>query len=626
MAWLLTRLGNAKGVASVDGNSVVLAPGAERTVKFREDISSGTVLSFQSERGKLGDSEDSFLFFCTAVHPDMENFVLSGSFTLTNAGRMPGWQSGFGIFAVDTVASPDGACRFRNLLSVSRHRGLVYDEYECGVRVVSGHTDPSALQCGDARKADASRVFRGTGLSKTLQAGETVRFTLQKTDQGFSASAVTPGGEKTFFFPGCDFLSVQDPEALYVGFGVAGSLSVQVSGLSFALSPGMGSHTPPDALQSRIPEYPFSEEQLSALRPPLLRRKRAGTQYASPSGSLFADGTRKRPFALQTALWLAERGSEVVLLPGVYSPEKPLFVPQFRDAAKPAEVTVRAAEPGSVILDGSRLRARLPLMILRGDGWVLEQLIFQRSPSVGLLVCGSGNRILQCTARENGDTGILICSFPGTSREDWPAGNLVSRCDSFSNRDPAGCNADGFGAKLSVGAGNLFFQCIAHHNADDGFDLYTKRVLGPIGSVALEECIAYENGSRNGPTVSGSGFKLGGEGIPVRHTISGCLAFANCDAGFHANSNPAPKLSSLISWQNGENRWEDNFRLRAILDAHPELVAELLPRPAFPGETEEESARFFSGFVHCDTSVVPTRRADGSIDRHGLFEPLPRPD
>ena len=55
-------------------------------------------------------------------------------------------------------------------------------------------------------------------------------------------------------------------------------------------------------------------------------------------------------------------------------------------------------------------------------------------------------------------------------------------------------DADGFAAKLTCGEGNRFYGCISHNNIDDGWDLYAKSVSGTIGSVTIENCVAYNNG------------------------------------------------------------------------------------------------------------------------------------
>ncbi|GGV18343.1 hypothetical protein GCM10010275_69980 [Streptomyces litmocidini] len=45
---------------------------------------------------------------------------------------------------------------------------------------------------------------------------------------------------------------------------------------------------------------------------------------------------------------------------------------------------------------------------------------------------------------------------------------------------PHGEDADGFAAKLTVGAGNVFRRAVSHHDTDDGRDLCTKPGTGPL--------------------------------------------------------------------------------------------------------------------------------------------------
>jgi len=62
------------------------------------------------------------------------------------------------------------------------------------------------------------------------------------------------------------------------------------------------------------------------------------------------------------------------------------------------------------------------------------------------------------------------------------------------NMDSRREDADGFAAKLTCGEGNVFRNCIAINNCDDGWDLYTKKETGAIGVVTLENCQAIGNG------------------------------------------------------------------------------------------------------------------------------------
>ena len=91
---------------------------------------------------------------------------------------------------------------------------------------------------------------------------------------------------------------------------------------------------------------------------------------------------------------------------------------------------------------------------------------------------------------------------------------------------------------------------------DDGFDLYTKSTLGPIGSVTLDNCEAAYNGwnssrgKSSGLVKAGAGFKLGGERQKVRHIVKKCVAHDNAASGFDANSNPAARLVGCKAYGN----------------------------------------------------------------------------
>ena len=103
-------------------------------------------------------------------------------------------------------------------------------------------------------------------------------------------------------------------------------------------------------------------------------------------------------------------------------------------------------------------------------------------------------------------------------------------------------DADGFAAKLTCGDGNIFRNCKAEYNCDDGWDLYTKSDTGAIGVVTLEYCEASNNGklpSGKATGGDGNGFKLGDDTASVPHILRGCVANYNAKHGFTGNGNPA---------------------------------------------------------------------------------------
>ena len=102
-----------------------------------------------------------------------------------------------------------------------------------------------------------------------------------------------------------------------------------------------------------------------------------------------------------------------------------------------------------------------------------------------------------CTVNHAANSGIQISrnggadNYAGIQGKLWPTGNLIKNCESFDNCDAGRNDADGFAAKLTCGEGNRFYGCISHNNIDDGWDLYAKSVSGTIGSVTIENCVAY---------------------------------------------------------------------------------------------------------------------------------------
>ena len=70
---------------------------------------------------------------------------------------------------------------------------------------------------------------------------------------------------------------------------------------------------------------------------------------------------------------------------------------------------------------------------------------------------------------------------------------------------------DGFAAKINIGPGNRFFDCVAHDNSDDGWDTFPKTASG-TNVVTIENCVVYHNGYHKGVAAgNGNGFKVGSD-------------------------------------------------------------------------------------------------------------------
>ncbi|MCD8205176.1 MAG: hypothetical protein LUD29_00970 [Clostridia bacterium] len=200
----------------------------------------------------------------------------------------------------------------------------------------------------------------------------------------------------------------------------------------------------------------------------------------------------------------------------------------------------------------------------------------------GMYIGGNHNVIENCQFYNNRDTGLQLGrkQSADTNIRDWPSYNLIKNCTSFNNYDnhTYGENADGFGAKLTIGYGNMFDGCIAYRNSDDGWDLYAKEDTGNIGCVIIYNCMAFENGyllntqaennARFGTNFSaayaendtnsyttrdgdGNGFKLGGGSNEGDVKLYNCMSFNNRMHGVTDNSNPGTlQIDGVTSYNN----------------------------------------------------------------------------
>ncbi len=642
MEWQVKSLGNAEGTAECGAGTVEV----QRIRAAREFVVPEEGFSLHCTRGKLADSEDSFLFCYRKIRPDKENFILSARFTVTGTEeKAAAWQAGYGIFALDTAESGSLASRHRNMMAVGRFRMREPRICESGVRLVDGYTRADACGYDEKRTLDSSRTASFSNGEPLIRTGESYWFCLEKTDEGLKAAIRYMDQEQSFFIPGCDFLTRQDPDSIAVGFAVARDLKVKIEDISFTVSSGRISKTPADTIRLCIPDYPFSRSYpVPELAPET--RLPPGDVFVSPYGKRSGKGFPWDPVDLQTALETADQDHAVVLMDGIYRPESPYYIAENRKGTDKNPIRLTAFHPGKAVIDGSGLQAELPVFILRGENWHLTGMIFRNSPNAGLFICGDSNTVELCEAYENRDTGILICAYPGSGHR--PAGNRVLNCDSHDNRDGSLENADGFGAKLSAGEGNVFEGCIAHHNIDDGFDLYTKSVLGPIGAVSIRNCVAYSNGiltdGRTNTGGHGIGFKLGGEGQAVPHQVKNCVAYGNREAGFASNQNPSVRLEHVTAWENGKTPELFNIRLRSlqsvpepdwsVVDSLPEKVyievgsnAGVLSVPNAENSGTERAEREKRKeiirrelFSRADVSLKPSRKKNGNIELQDLFE------
>ncbi len=279
------------------------------------------------------------------------------------------------------------------------------------------------------------------------------------------------------------------------------------------------------------------------------------TLYASPNGT--GDGSKDNPTSLIVAIntFQSKKKTTIVLESGEYKILNEL------------KVTQKGTEQNKIKLVCTEGFATFNFektgtgMVLGGDFWHLYGIIFKNSLDNGIRISGNNNIVERCIACFNGDSGVQISGSTKYTIENWPDNNQIINCTSFGNIDVEGDDADGFACKITSGYGNSFDGCIAYCNSDDGWDLFTKRQSGVIGSVSLKNCIAFKNGlsiDENGVISpnqigDGNGFKLGGRALEVDHSVDNCIAFLNMANGFDDNSNPGTiTLTNCTAYNNGK--------------------------------------------------------------------------
>jgi hypothetical protein len=256
--------------------------------------------------------------------------------------------------------------------------------------------------------------------------------------------------------------------------------------------------------------------------------------YVAPEGNDAAAGALDDPWATVThAVSLATPGTLIYVRGGTYLQHPPIAIKAVSGTAS-APIRVWAYQGETPVLDfnnGSDSRG----IAITMSYWHVKGLIVQNAAQHGITVSvGSYVTIENCTTRYNGNMGLNIA--------DGVSYATILNCDSYGNYDVAsnGENADGFGAKYTLGPGNVFRGCRAWDNADDGWDLW-----GSTAAVRIEDCWAFRNGMNviNDPAFAGdgNGFKLGTTSdVNAKHVVVRCVSWDNrLGNGFEDNKNAA---------------------------------------------------------------------------------------
>jgi hypothetical protein len=285
--------------------------------------------------------------------------------------------------------------------------------------------------------------------------------------------------------------------------------------------------------------------------------------YVAPGGTDGAAGTEAAPTTLTSAISRITPGGTIYLRGGTYRHSQTVTIPAGNNGTA-SDRTELLAHPGETPVLNFSAQTEDPAnrgLAVNGSYWHVKGLVVERAGDNGIFVGGSNNIIERTVTRYNRDTGLQLSRMLSTTpREQWPSNNLILSAESHDNADSDGEDADGFAAKLTTGSGNVFRYAVAHHNIDDGWDLYTKSDTGAIGPVTIEDSLAHTNGTLSDGSQAGNGdrngYKLGGENIKVDHVVRRSIAYRNGKHGFTYNSNPGTMtVSDNVSVDNAERNF-----------------------------------------------------------------------
>ncbi|MFI8190804.1 carbohydrate-binding protein [Streptomyces sp. NPDC085946] len=289
----------------------------------------------------------------------------------------------------------------------------------------------------------------------------------------------------------------------------------------------------------------------------------SGALYVAPNGTDGAPGTESSPTTLTSALTRLAPGGTIYLRGGTYRHTQTVTIAADNSGTSAARKTL-AAYPGETPVLNFSAQTEDPAnrgLAVNGSYWHVKGIVVERAGDNGIFVGGSNNVFERTVTRFNRDTGLQLSRAASTTPKDqWPSHNLILSAESHDNADSDGEDADGFASKLTTGPGNVFRYAVAHHNIDDGWDLYTKSDTGAIGPVTIEDSLAHNNGTLSDGSQAGAGdrngYKLGGEDIPVNHVIKRSIAYKNGKHGFTYNSNPGTMtVSDNVSVDNAQRNF-----------------------------------------------------------------------
>jgi len=574
--------------------------------------------------GKITGSHDGISYYYTTVDPS-KNFVLSANVKV-NFFAKPKFdkQEGFGIMARDAIGPDKNADAFpSNMVLVGGYSGLIQSVFRNNIvdATGAGATMEDVTKFGDRPVNDGTATYKltmkktNTGYQVSVDDGKEKIYYRPKqleirdkdhvyvgffvarvasitvSDINFTTSDVAtdpPGepeppkpvapsiimtsatttGDSSYNFNllsnvNGDIKIKQNGTELYKGALDNNAITKNTTLVS-------GDNTfdvvfTPDKTQNITSADPITSKYVVSL-------KSYGTSnesiYASPTGTADGKGTLDSPTDIYSAIQYVGTGQKIYLIGGTYDLKAPINISKSNSGTYDTPKVLTAYNQEKPVLNFSSSGG----FVAGGDYWNISNIDVTNTVATGFKVSGNHNVIYKLNAYKNGDTGIQISGNANDKIDKWPSYNLLLDCTSHDNIDASQNNADGFAAKLTCGVGNVLRGCIAYSNCDDGYDLYSKLETGPIGAVTIENSIAYGNGVLSDGTRTlgdGNGFKMGGEGLPVKHVLRNSLAFNNFSDGITSNSDPAVTFENCTSFNNGKV----NFNLQYFNSAIPQFTA-----------------------------------------------------
>ncbi len=361
--------------------------------------------------------------------------------------------------------------------------------------------------------------------------------------------------------------------------------------------------------------------------------------YVAPNGTKYGNGGTQYPLDLNTAVSVAQPGQTIILMEGTYKLSS-LKIERGSDGTKDATIKM-IADPNAKSRPVLDFQGK-GFFTAAGDYWYFQgfDVTNAQDKQCGFLLSGSNCVVDRVDAYNNGGTGIYIRSLNNSSdpKSEWPTNNLILNCTSYNNADNGYEDADGFGAKFTIGKGNVFDGCVAHHNADDGWDLYARVSFGSIEAVTIQNCVAYKNGYLLDGTNAGNGngFKLGGENLSAGHIIKNSVAFENKANGITSNSCPDVKVYNCTSYKNesanlylytGVASLDTDFTVEGLISYKGNGSDDIKAQGKQDKSKYSGSSNHYNGdgitddmFKSLKFSGEVARKADGSVDLQGYLE------